>query len=99
MSSQLRIVAEFMNLADAHAMELSNQEYLSLCDEVQFAHALVEHQPQKNQQYIELGELVISTRRWRWIKRSYLSTMTDCVLHAERIARQIARHAQNGPNC
>ena len=52
MSSQLRIVAEFMNLADAHAMELTNQEYLSLCDEVQFAHALVEHQPQKNQQYI-----------------------------------------------
>ena len=93
MKGQLRIVAEFMNLADSYAEELSNREYLDLCDEIQIAHALVEHQPLDNQKYIVIDtDHVITARAWRNMKRKYLSAMTDVVLHNERIERAKRRH-------
>ena len=92
MNGQLRIVAEFMNLADSYAEELSNREYLNLCDEIQIAHALVEHQPLNNQKYIVIGTHVITARGWRNMKRKYLSAMTDAVLHTERVERAKRRH-------
>ena len=95
MNGQLRIVAEFMNLADSYAEELSNQEYLNLCDEIQTAHALVEHQPSNHQEYVVIdADHIITARCWRNMKRKYLSTMTDAVLHAERVERANERAKQ-----
>ena len=94
MNGQLRIVAEFMNLADSYAEELSNREYLNLCDEIQIAHALVEHQPLKNQKYIVIDDVAITARCWRNMKRKYLSAMTNAVLHAERVERAKRRHTE-----
>ena len=94
MTGQLRIVAEFMNLADSCAMQWSSQEYLDLCDDVQFAHALVKYQPLNGQEYIVIDTGVVVLRHWRHMKRSYLAAMTNTVLHAERIERAKLRHVE-----
>lgn len=100
MTGQLRIVAEFMHLADSCAMEWSSQEYLDLCNDVQIAHALVEHQPSNGQEYIVLdADVVVTARRWRYMKRSYLSTMTDTVLYAERVERAKRRQVDAKQRC
>ena len=100
MTGQLRIVAEFMNLADSCAMQWSSQEYLDLCNDVQIAHALVEHQPSNGQEYIALdADVVVTARHWRYMKRLYLSTMTDTVLHAERVERAKRRHVEHAKQC
>ena len=96
MTGQLRIVAEFMNLADSCAIKWSSQEYLDLCNDVQLAYMLVEHQPSGDQEYIVLDDdVIVTARRWRHMKRMYLSTMTDTVLHAERIERAKRRRLNN----
>ena len=96
MNGQLRIVTEFMNLADSCAIELSSQEYLDLCNEVQIAHALVEHQPSSGQKYIVIdADYIVTARRWRYMKRLYLSTMTNTVLYAERVERAKRRRSNN----